>query len=134
MGIGRLPWLPDGRCVAVKIRYPDIAADIDAVLAALALVPGMGPAHTYGLDLAGHRRMLRETLDRELDYCHEAATQQRAWSLAGRGVVVPRIHADLCREGILVQDWEAGETLAEAATWDHAARNAAGHALLSFHK
>ena len=123
-------WLLDGRCVAVKIRYPDIAADIDAVLSALALVPGMGPARTYGLDLAGHRKMLRETLDRELDYRHEAATQARARSLAPPGVVVPRIHESLCRDGILVQDWEDGETLAEAATWEQVARDAAGHALV----
>ena len=123
-------WLPDGRCVAVKIRYPDIAADIDAVLSTLALVPGMGPARTYGLDLAGHRRMLRVTLDCELDYRHEAAVQQRAAALAGPGVVVPRIHAGLCRDGILVQDWEDGATLAEAATWDQVARDAAGHALV----
>jgi hypothetical protein len=123
-------WLHDGSCVAVKIRYPGIAANIDAALAALALVPGMGPARTYGIDLAGHRQMLRETLDRELDYGYEAAIQRRAAALAGPGVLVPRIHADLCTGSILVQDWEDGETLGMAATWDQAARDLAGAALV----
>lgn len=123
-------WLHDGSCVAIKIRYPGIAGNIEAVLAALALVPGMGPARTYGLDLAGHRQMLRETLERELDYVREAATQQRAAALAGPSVVVPSIHAAWCTESILVQDWEVGETLAEASQWSQSERNAAGSCLV----
>ena len=76
---------------------------------------GVGPAKTYGLDLDGHRAMLRTSLDRELDYRHEAAWQQRAAETAVSGVIVPRIHADLSNGRVLVQDWEAGATLAEAA-------------------
>ncbi len=123
-------WLHNGQEVAIKIQYPDIRHEIDIALAALSLVPNVGPVRKHGMDLALHRKMLGATLDREMDYATELSTQQRARLLAGPGVLVPRIHQELSRATILVQDWEDGISIEEAATWQQSDRDAAGAALI----
>lgn len=123
-------WLHDGQEVAIKVQYPGIREEVEIALAALALVPQMGPVRRHRMDLDDHREMLRATLERELDYGIEAATQERARRLAGPGVVVPRIHAQLSRRTVLVQDWEDGIAITEALGWDQAERDAAGAALV----
>ena len=123
-------WLHDGREVAIKVQYPGIRDEVDIALLALSLVPELGPVRRHGMDLEHHRKMLRETLERELDYGIEAATQQRAHKLAGPEVIVPRIHSELSRGTILVQDWEDGITIENAIGWPQADRDAAGAALV----
>ena len=119
--------LADGRTVAVKVRYPGIAAAADAELAALDLLPAGGPMKAAGLDLPAHKALLRRTILGELDYLREAAVQQ-AWP-GSHGVVVPVVLA--AGDGVLVQSWEDGAGLAEAAGWDREVRNRLGTALLT---
>ncbi|MFM2092296.1 MAG: ubiquinone biosynthesis monooxygenase [Planctomycetota bacterium] len=119
--------LADGRAVAVKVRYPGMPAAAAAELAALALLPAGGPMRAAGLDLAAHKALLRDTIEGELDYRREADAQ-RAWP-GSHGVVVPAVLA--AGDGVLVQSWEDGATLAEAAGWDRAVRNRLGEALLT---
>ncbi len=123
-------WLHDGREVAIKVRYPGIRDEVETALAALSLVPQVGPVRRHGMDLDHHREMLRATLERELDYGIEAATQVRARRLAGPGVVVPRIHDELCRGTVLVQDWEDGVAIEDAIGWTQEERDAVGAALV----
>ena len=108
------------------LAWPRMQAALAEAWGLVPELPGTGPAPTYRLDLAGHRRMRRDAIERESDYRCEAAVQRRARSLAGRGVVVPRIQDEVCREVIPVQDWDDGETWVEAAAWDQDARDAAG--------
>lgn len=123
-------WLHDGREVAIKVQYPGIRDEVDIALAALSLVPEMGPVRRHGMDLDHHRHMLRATLERELDYGIEATTQQRAHALAGPEVIVPRIHPELSCGTVLVQDWEDGIAIEDAIGWPQAERDAAGAALV----
>ncbi len=122
--------LTDGREVAIKIQYPGIRGDIESTLAALELIPQLGPVRRHGIDLDAHRQQLRATLDHELDYRSEAAAQERAAAAASSEVLVPRVYAELSRETILVQDWVEGIALGEAAAWPVADRDAAGGALV----
>jgi len=110
--------LLDGAEVAVKLRYPDIADAVAAEMRLAGLMPGMGPVKKWGFDLAGYKAVLKEDMDRELDYLSEAARQQ-AYARGVRvvGLVTPRIYPQLCREGLLVQSWEPGAGLDEAADW-----------------
>lgn len=123
-------WLHDGSEVAIKVQYPGIRNEVETAMAALSLVPQMGPVRRHGMDLDHHRQMLRTTLEREMDYRAEAASQTRARQVAGPGVVVPRIHAELCRETVLVQDWEDGSSIEDAIGWAQEERNAVGAALV----
>ena len=123
-------WLIDGRQVAVKVQYPDIAQGIEATLAVLGLLPQVGPMRRHGLDLSGHRSMLRTTLLHELDYLHEAIVQRRAAELAAADVIVPVVIDHLSGSTVLVQSWEDGCTLVEAAAWPSAWRDQAGAALV----
>lgn len=123
-------WLINGREVAVKVQYPDIAQGIEATLAVLGLLPQVGPIRRHGLDLSGHRSMLRTTLQQELDYLHEATLQRRAAQFAAADVIVPVIIDHLSSSTVLVQSWEDGCTLVEAVTWPAVWRDRVGAALV----
>ncbi len=110
--------LHNGSAVAIKVRYPDIQAILDGELALAGLIPGVGPAKRWGFDLEGYRQSLRDNFERELDYLSEARRQQ--WlreQLCVPGLVIPEVLLPLCRDGLLVQRWEAGEPLRSAESW-----------------
>ncbi len=124
--------LLDGTPVAVKVRYPHIDRAVAAELRLLGLAPGVGPLERFGFRLDGYRRVLRENMDRELDYQSEAARQGRfAARTAVPGVVVPRVFPELCRQNLLVQSWEEGVDLATAAGWPRRDRAGLARALVT---
>ena len=119
--------LRDGRTVAVKIRYADIATAVEAEMGLAGLLPHVGPVKTWGFDLNGYRTALKDNLDRELDYLGEADRQyQFATAVPVSGLVVPTIVPEWCREGVLVQSWEEGQRLSALETWSAADRRAVG--------
>jgi hypothetical protein len=119
--------LKDGQQVAVKIRYADIAEAIEAEMGLAGLLPRVGPVKTWGFDLDGYRQMLKDNMDRELDYLGEADRQRRfAAAVDVPGLVVPTIIPELCRESVLVQSWEDGVRLADLAGWSAADRRSVG--------
>lgn len=108
--------LNDGRVVAIKLRHPGIDRSLEAEIRLLGLVPGIGPARRWGLDLDGLKRVLGERLRAELDYLGEAGRQEDyRRGLGDEDLVVAAVHLDLCRDNVLVQDWEEGIGLREAA-------------------
>jgi len=110
--------LHDGTPVAIKIRYPFIVDAVNAELKIAGLLPGMGPVRRWGIDLEAYRALLRNNMARELDYRSEAARQMAfAAGVAVRGLVVPRIHAGLCSESVLVSDWQEGGFIDTVADW-----------------
>lgn len=121
----------DGREVAIKVRYPDIEQALEAELRLTGLLPGVGPVRRWGFDLDGYRRTLRDNFTRELDYRDEA---QRQALLAGQlqvtGLVLPKVLPELCRRGLLVQEWQAGEPLRVALDWPLGERLQIGRSLL----
>jgi hypothetical protein len=124
--------LLDGRVVAVKIRYPDIADAVAAELAFAGLVPGVGPIRRFGMNLDAYRRLLSENMARELDFRSEAERQSRLRSaLAVPGLVVPEVLLELCRDRVMVSAWVDGERLEAARTWPQRERVQLARTLLA---
>lgn len=108
--------LLDGTVVAVKIQYPGIGDALDLELMLLDTLPALGPMRTFGFDVEGYKRGLREGIEAELDYTTEADAQtEYAARVRVPGLVVPRVIEATPR--VLVQTWEDGVRLAEAREW-----------------
>ncbi|MBT3990867.1 MAG: ABC transporter [Rhodospirillaceae bacterium] len=109
---------PNGQVVAVKIRYPGIAAAVESEMKIAGMIPRVGPAKKWGMDLEGYKKTLKDNMDRELDYRTEADRQiAYARAVSVSGLVVPTIYHSLCSEAVLVQSWEEGEHLDEVIGW-----------------
>lgn len=117
--------LPDGRAVAVKVQYPGVAEAIRDDLRnaeLLAVFFQLLRSVVPGLTRLDPREIAQEISDRiaeELDYRHEAASQQ-LFAGAYRGhpfIVVPEIIPECSTRRVLTQE------LAEGLPWD-AARGA----------
>ena len=123
--------LRDGTPVAVKIRYPDIANAVDAELQLAGLMPGIGPVKRWGFDLGAYKQTLKSNMARELDYRSEAERQQRYGERVQiSGLRVPRVYMALCSKRVLVQSWESGVSLEQAAKWPRKDRLLIGRTLL----
>jgi predicted unusual protein kinase regulating ubiquinone biosynthesis (AarF/ABC1/UbiB family) len=124
--------LLDGTVVAVKLQYPDIASAVEAELKLVGLLPGVGPAKKWGMDLGAYKQMLKSNMDRELNYLGEADRQMTyAQRVNVSGLVVPRVFHHLCRDTVLVQSWEQGETIQTAADWPQPVRTELASVLIS---
>lgn len=110
--------LQDGRVVAVKLQYPDIAEAVESEMVLAGLVPKAGPARRWDVDLAGYLEALRTNMHHELDYLGEAGRQLAfRGGVQAEGLVVPEVLPELCRPTLLVQGWEDGEPLEVATGW-----------------
>jgi predicted unusual protein kinase regulating ubiquinone biosynthesis (AarF/ABC1/UbiB family) len=108
----------NGQIVAVKIRYPGIASAVAAEMKLAGLIPNVGPAKKWGMDLAGYKQILKDNMDQELDYRTEAERQiAYAKAVVFPGLVVPTVYRSLCSEAVLVQSWEEGDYLDEVVGW-----------------
>jgi len=123
--------LKDGRVVAVKVQYPSIKDVVDSEMRLFGLMPGVGPVRKWGFDLEGYKSAIKTNMDRELDYCDEARRQEHfRKNLRVAGLVIPRVLTEFGGQRILVQDWQDGVTLDEAATWPIEDRQEIGRILL----
>jgi predicted unusual protein kinase regulating ubiquinone biosynthesis (AarF/ABC1/UbiB family) len=123
--------LHSGEAVAVKIQYPHIADAVESELQLAGLLPGIGPARKWGFDLAAYKRMLAENMNRELDYRTEAERQiEFVRSVQVDGLIVPQIHSEWCRPGVLVQSREESVLLHVAAGWPANQRRHLGDILM----
>lgn len=105
--------LPDGREVACKLQYPDMASVVDADLKQLKVLlglymrtnPGVSPENVYDELVA----RLHEELDytRELKHLHLYRDMLRDESC----VSVPEPFAELSSERLLVMEWLSGSSL-----------------------
>ncbi len=115
--------LLDGTEVAIKIRYPGIVDTVTAELKLSDWLPNAGPFKRWQFNRADYQQTLHYQLLRETDYRIEAHTQQRfKQRLTVTGLHIPTVYLDLTRAGVLVQSWETGVRLEQAAQWDKKAR------------
>src|SRR5919201_2137533 len=109
--------LHDGRAVAVKVQYPDIAElariDLEALEVIVRLLTQVAPT----LRLQSIVTYLRQTIPLELDFRQEALASARLRAaLAHRtDVVVPAVIPELSTERLLVMDYADGIKITDRA-------------------
>jgi predicted unusual protein kinase regulating ubiquinone biosynthesis (AarF/ABC1/UbiB family) len=126
--------LHDGRPVAVKVQYPHIAAAVRADLQNLGLIMRAARRLVPGLDPATAAVELRERINEELDYEHEAQAQ-RIFARRWRGhpfIVVPNVVSSLCRARVLVTEWVDGIGFEQIKQTDQATQDRVGEIVLRF--
>jgi predicted unusual protein kinase regulating ubiquinone biosynthesis (AarF/ABC1/UbiB family) len=106
----------DGRDVAVKLQYPGVREALAADVRALSAVSRAAALVARGLSLPPLVAEMRDRLTEELDYEHEARSQERfrAGFANDPDVVVPAVVRATPR--VLVMDWLGGTPLAAVAT------------------
>ena len=124
--------LKDGQEVAVKVRYPDIAKLVEAEIKIFGLMPGLGPVKKWGMDLESYKQVFKSNMDRELDYCEEAKTQQLFKdTLKIPGLCIPAVYPEYSYSGLMVQSWESGQYLDEVSDWPIDDKKKLGEVLLT---
>jgi predicted unusual protein kinase regulating ubiquinone biosynthesis (AarF/ABC1/UbiB family) len=131
--------LPDGRRVAVKIQYPEVADALEADLGtaagltaiatplAKAMMPGLEPRMLIG----EVRQLVLEELDYELEAQH-----QRTFARAYRNhpfIYVPDVVTSLSRRRVMVSEWVEGMRFADMQELPQAERNRIGEILMRFY-
>ncbi len=131
--------LPDGRRVAVKIQYPEIADALEADLGtaagltaiatplAKAMMPGIEP----GMLIGEVRTLVLEELDYELEAQH-----QRTFARAYRDhpyIYVPNVVTSLSRRRVMVSEWVDGMRFAQMQELPQAQRDRIGEILMRFY-
>lgn len=121
----------DGRALAVKLQYPDMASAVEADLVQLkaifAIHARMSPAVETGEILKEISARLREELDYELEAHH---TQLYGHIFAGDALVrVPEIIPELSTKRLLTMSWLDGARLLDYKTAPLDDRNAIARAM-----
>jgi predicted unusual protein kinase regulating ubiquinone biosynthesis (AarF/ABC1/UbiB family) len=131
--------LPDGREVAVKVQYPEIAdalaADLGTAAGIATVLTPLGKAMMPGLEPKVLLTELRELVLEEIDFELEAQ-HQRAFARAYRGhpfVYVPPVVTELSRRRVLVSEWVDGLRFSEMLTLPQAERDRIGEILQRFY-
>ncbi|MFY9487201.1 MAG: AarF/ABC1/UbiB kinase family protein [Solirubrobacterales bacterium] len=126
--------LKDGRDVAVKIQYPDIADALRADVQNAALFLRLGRMIAPGLDAKAVAKELKARVLEELDYELEASNQRR-FARAYRGhpfIHVPDVVGELSRERVMVSEWVDGVGFDEVLAMDQDARDRFGEIVYRF--
>jgi predicted unusual protein kinase regulating ubiquinone biosynthesis (AarF/ABC1/UbiB family) len=131
--------LPDGRRVAVKIQYPEIADALEADLGTAAglttIATPLAKAMMPGLDPRMLVSEVRELVLEEIDYELEAQ-HQRMFARAYRGhpfIYVPDVVTSLSRRRVLVSEWVDGRRFPAMLELPQADRNRIGEILMRFY-
>jgi predicted unusual protein kinase regulating ubiquinone biosynthesis (AarF/ABC1/UbiB family) len=131
--------LPDGRRVAVKVQYPEIAdalaADLGTAAGIATVLTPLGKAMMPGLEPKSLLLELRDLVLEEIDFELEAQ-HQRAFARTYRGhpfVYVPPVVTELSRRRVLVSEWVDGMAFREMVTLPQADRDRIGEILQRFY-
>ncbi len=114
--------LQDGRRVAVKVQYPEVAALVRTDLANLRALFRAIDWLEGDFDLTALVDELGRHVPRELDFLSEARNAERVAALfAGRrDVVVPRVHRELTTRRVLVMEFFDGIKITDRAALEEA--------------
>jgi predicted unusual protein kinase regulating ubiquinone biosynthesis (AarF/ABC1/UbiB family) len=126
--------LLDGRRVAVKVQYPEVADALVSDLDVASILIRLGRAIAPGIDPELVAGELRERVLEELDFELEAQ-QQRTFARAYRGhpfIYVPDVMTSLSRRRVMVCEWVDGMRFEEVLALDHEQRNRVGEILVRF--
>jgi predicted unusual protein kinase regulating ubiquinone biosynthesis (AarF/ABC1/UbiB family) len=126
--------LRDGRQVAIKVQYPEIADALESDLELASVLIGLGRAIAPGLDPKVVAGELRERVLEELDFELEAQ-QQRTFARAYRDhpfIFVPSVVTSLSRRRVLVSEWVSGKRFDEILAMEQSARDRVGEIIVRF--
>ncbi|MDJ0921766.1 MAG: AarF/UbiB family protein [Henriciella sp.] len=117
--------LPDGREVACKLQYPDMASAVESDVSQLKTLLGLFKRLDGSIDPSEMVDEITERLREELDYTREA----KHMALYGRllanedYVSVPEPVDALCTDRLLTMNWVSGESLSAYETAPQKVRN-----------
>jgi len=126
--------LADGRQVAVKIQYPEVADALASDLGLASIGIRLAKALAPGLDPEVVAGELRERVMEELDYELEAQ-HQRAFSRAYRDhpfIYIPSVVTSLSRRRVMVSEWVDGMSFDEVLELPQADRDRIGEIIDRF--
>ena len=105
--------LPDGREVACKLQYPDMASAVESDVGQLKLLLGTFKRMDGSIDPSEMVEEITDRLREELDYAREAKHMALyAHILADKAfVTVPDPIPELCTDRLLTMSWVEGERL-----------------------
>jgi predicted unusual protein kinase regulating ubiquinone biosynthesis (AarF/ABC1/UbiB family) len=104
----------DGRDLACKLQYPDMASAVEADLTQLRVIFSLYESYDKAISTKQIHRELADRLREELDYAREARHIRlyRAMLADEAGVQVPESVADLSTDRLLTMTWMDGHPLA----------------------
>lgn len=105
---------PDGRDLACKLQYPDMASVVEADLTQLRFIFSLYERYDQAISTKQIHREISERLREELDYGREARHMllYRAMLADEEGVHVPEPVAELSTDRLLTMTWLDGDPLA----------------------
>jgi predicted unusual protein kinase regulating ubiquinone biosynthesis (AarF/ABC1/UbiB family) len=126
--------LKDGREVALKVQYPEVADALESDVGTAAMLIRLGKLIAPGLDPRVVAGELRERMLEEVDYELEA-DNQRLFARAWRDhplVFVPPVVSELSRRRVLVSEWVRGRRFEEVVEMPRADRDRYGEVVYRF--
>ncbi|WP_078308123.1 MULTISPECIES: AarF/ABC1/UbiB kinase family protein [unclassified Mycobacterium] len=127
--------LDDGRMVAVKIQYPDIASKVRADLKNLQLVAKLASKKMPASNSQAIVAEVQRQMIKEVDYRTELAHHQRIFdAFRGHpGWRIPEPIAELCTEHVLVTEYLDGVSFDGLIGEDQPIRDRVGEAIYRFY-
>lgn len=115
----------DGRALACKLQYPDMASVVEADLRQLKILIGIYRRYDGVLDPTELHAELADRLREELDYGREAKNMRLYTSMLEDepNVHIPEPVADLCTDRLLTMTWLDGARLMTFTDHDQETRN-----------
>ncbi|NYZ16182.1 AarF/ABC1/UbiB kinase family protein [Azospirillum sp. RWY-5-1] len=116
---------PDGRRLACKLQYPDMASAVEADLRQLALIFAIFERYDSAISTRQIQAEIAARLREELDYEREAkhARLYRAMLADTAGVHVPDVVGDLSTRRLLTMEWVDGRRILDFVAEHPDARN-----------
>ena len=104
----------DGRALACKLQYPDMASTVEADLRQLKLIMGVFEFYDRAVSTKQVQQEIADRLWEELDYKREAKHMSlyRIMLDGVEGVQVPEVETSLSTDRLLTMSWLEGEKLA----------------------
>ena len=127
--------LKSGEQVAIKVQFPNLRRGFAENMQLLRDVSSMGPPRKFRFEMDAIVDYFEQSLLRELDYRIEAESQMEALRLLPphRSIVIARVFPHYSTETILVQSFEASQSLGEIRErWPESLRRVAARSLLEY--
>jgi predicted unusual protein kinase regulating ubiquinone biosynthesis (AarF/ABC1/UbiB family) len=126
--------LHSGEEVAVKVQYPGVDEAVRSDLKNITALSKLSVAVAPNLDPKEIAGEVRDRVLEELDYRREAANQAKFWHLFEHHpfVVVPKVHMDMCRTKVIVQEFIEGDSFLDAFDREQPERDLVGEMLFRF--